>query len=183
MAQTNAYDFEMTNINGKQVSLNDYKGKVSLVVNVASECGLTPQYEALESLYEQYAEKGLVVLGFPANEFGAQEPGTNEEIKEFCSTKFGIKFPMFAKIAVKGPAIHPFYSFLTAQQPEAIIKPGTSFEADLAKHGLTREIKTDILWNFEKFLIDRNGKVLARFNPDIKPDDQLIIAAIEKALN
>lgn len=164
------------------MSLGDLKGKVLLVVNVASECGLTPQYEGLEKLYEKYREDGLEVLGFPANEFGAQEPGSNAEIQEFCQTKFGIKFPMFEKIKVKGEGQHPLYKFLTSQKPEARQKEGSAFEEKLKKHGIDRGAKEDILWNFEKFLINREGKVVDRFAPDIKPEDEMITKSIQEEL-
>ncbi len=176
------YQFSAKKIDGKPATLGDYKGKVLLIVNVASKCGLTPQYDALEKIYDQFHEKGFEVLGFPANEFGAQEPGTNTEIQEFCQTNFGIKFPMFEKIAVKGTNQHPLYKFLTETKPEAKLKQGASFEEKLKGHGIVREKKNDILWNFEKFLIDRKGDVVARFNPDISPDDAMITGAIEAAL-
>lgn len=176
------YNFNVKRINGSPATLGDYRGKVLLIVNVASKCGLTPQYDALEKLYEQYHAKGFEVLGFPANEFGAQEPGTNTEIQEFCQSNFGIKFPMFDKVVVKGQGQHPLYKFLTETQPEATLKPGSGFEEKLKKHGVTREKQNDILWNFEKFLADRNGEIIARFAPDITPDDAMITQAIEAAL-
>lgn len=179
---SNIYDFSIPKINGKDASLSEYKGKVLLVVNVASECGLTPQYEALEKMYEKYKEQGFEVLGFPANEFGAQEPGTNEQIQEFCTSKFGIKFAMFQKIMVKGPGQHPLYNYLTNTKPDAIQIADSKFEADLADYGFKREVKKDILWNFEKFLINRQGQVVARFAPDMTPDDPVIKAAIEQEL-
>lgn len=176
------YGFSVKKINGENATLNDYKGKVLLIVNVASKCGLTPQYDALEKQYEKYHEQGFEILGFPANEFGAQEPGSNSEIQEFCRSNFGIKFPMFEKLVVKGEGQHPLYQFLTEKKPEAIVGEGPSFEEKLKAYGVTREKKNDILWNFEKFLIDRTGQVIARFSPDVKPDDALITKAIEKAL-
>ncbi|MNJ91269.1 Hydroperoxy fatty acid reductase gpx1 [compost metagenome] len=176
------YDFSVKRINGESTTLADYKGKVALVVNVASECGLTPQYEALEKTYEKYHEKGLTILGFPANEFGAQEPGTNAEIHNFCQSKFGIKFPMFEKIVVKGEGQHPLYKFLIEQKPTAQLKEGANFEEKLKGYGITREVKTDILWNFEKFLINRSGEVVARFSPEVSPDDPMIVKALEAVL-
>ncbi len=176
------YDFSVKKINGTAAKLEDYKGKALLVVNVASECGLTPQYEALEKIYEKFQSKGFEVLGFPANEFGAQEPGTNSQIMDFCTSKFGIKFPMFEKIIVKGEGQHPLYKYLTATKPEALLKNGNEFEEKLKTYGIVRENKTDILWNFEKFLIGKNGDVIARFAPDIEPNDSIITEAIEKAL-
>lgn len=154
-------DIPVNDIDGKSTSLKAYKGKVVLVVNVASKCGLTPQYEALETVYEKYKTKGLVVVGFPCNDFAGQEPGTSEEIKTFCSTKYKVTFPLMEKIHVKGPEQHPLYAALTGKDSQF---PG------------------DIEWNFGKFVIGRDGKVLARFNPKIKPDDSTVIAAIESAL-
>ncbi len=179
----NFHDYSVKKINGAQFNLGDYKGKALLVVNVASECGLTPQYEALEKVYEKYQSKGLEVLGFPANEFGAQEPGTNAEIQDFCVSKFGVKFPMFEKIVVKGEGQHPLYNFMTNVKPEAQKVNGDSFEEKLKTYGITRENKKDVLWNFEKFLINKNGEVIARFAPDVTPDDAMITQAIESALN
>ncbi len=179
---SNVYDFSIPKIDGKPSSLSEYKGKVMLIVNVASECGLTPQYEALEKTYEHYRAQGLEVLGFPANEFGAQEPGTNQQIQEFCTSKFGIKFPMFQKIAVKGPEQHPLYNYLTTTKPDAIQIPNSKLEPDLVGYGFKREVKKDILWNFEKFLVNRQGQVVARFAPDMTPDDPTLTKAIEDAL-
>lgn len=176
------YDFELKRINGAKATLGDYKGRVLLIVNVASKCGLTPQYDALEKIYEQFNPQGLEVLGFPANEFGSQEPGSDTEIQEFCQSTFGVKFPMFSKIVVKGQGQHPLYQFLTTQKPVAQAKSG-EFEEKLVKYGVTREKKNDILWNFEKFLVNRKGEVVARFSPDIKPDDPMIINAIEAELS
>jgi glutathione peroxidase len=178
----NVYEFKVKKINGTPASLGDYEGKVLLIVNVASKCGLTPQYDALEKTHEKFHDKGFEVLGFPANEFGAQEPGTNAEIQEFCSTKFGVKFPMFEKIVVKGEGQHPLYNYLTTTKPEATSPQGSAFEEKLKGYGITRTKKSDILWNFEKFLIGRNGTVVARFNPDVTPDDPVVTKAIEAAL-
>lgn len=155
--------FKMKSLTGKEVDLSKYQGKVLLVVNVASQCGLTPQYDALEDLHEKYAEKGLSVLGFPANEFGAQEPGSNEEIAEFCQKNYGVKFDMFSKIVVKGEGQHPLYKYLTSQ--------------DTKPKG-----KGDISWNFEKFLIGRDGQIVARFEPKTKPDSEEVVKAIEAEL-
>lgn len=176
------YDFSVPKIDGRESSLSEYKGKVLLVVNVASECGLTPQYETLEAMYEKYRDQGFEVLAFPANEFGAQEPGTNQQIQEFCTTKFGVKFPMFQKIVVKGPGQHPLYSFLTDTKPDAIEIPNSGLEADLVEFGFPRKVKKDILWNFEKFLINRQGQIVERFAPDMTPDDPIIKKSIEAAL-
>lgn len=176
------YEFQIKKIDGAPARLADYRGRVLLVVNVASKCGLTPQYEGLEKIYEKYHEQGLEVLGFPANEFGAQEPGSNAEIQEFCRSNFGVKFPMFEKIVVKGDGQHPLYRYLTDVKPQAQVKAGTDFEGKLKGYGVTRERPNDILWNFEKFLIGRDGRVIARFNPDIAPDDAMVTGAVEQAL-
>jgi glutathione peroxidase len=149
------------NIDHKEISLGVYKGKVLLVVNVASKCGFTPQYTALEAVYKKYADKGLVVLGFPCNQFGAQEPGTNEEIKKFCSTKYNVTFPLFDKIEVNGPNRAPLYVALAGKDSPF---PG------------------DIKWNFTKFLVGRDGKILKRFDSKTTPDSPEMIAAIEAAL-
>ncbi len=176
------YDIPLRRINGEETNLGAFRGKVVLVVNVASACGLTPQYEGLEKLYEEKEASGLVVAGFPANEFGAQEPGTNQEIATFCSTKFNVKFPMFEKIVVKGPGQHPLYQALTEAQPRATEAPGSDFRAKLAGYGIKQEKETDIFWNFEKFLIGKNGRVVGRFAPDMTPDDPILKAAIETEL-
>ena len=167
----------LTRIDGKPDTLGDHAGKVLLVVNVASKCGLTPQYEALEKLYEGYKDKGLVVMGFPANNFGAQEPGTDEEIVEFCTTNFGVAFPMFSKISVKGEDQHPLYRELVTAIPAATFKDD-SFKKRLEGYGIKQEKESDVFWNFEKFLIAKDGTVAGRFAPDIAPDDALITDAI-----
>jgi glutathione peroxidase len=176
------YDFSVPKIDGKSSNIGEFKGKVLLLVNVASKCGLTPQYEGLEKLYQLYKDKGFEILGFPANEFGAQEPGTNAEIQEFCQMNFGVKFPMYQKIAVKGADQHPLYTFLTKTKPEAVKPNGSGFEEKLAGYGIKRENKSDILWNFEKFLVGRDGKIVARFSPDTTPEDPTLKKAIEAAL-
>jgi len=157
------HEFTMKALDGKQVALASFTGKVMLVVNVASQCGYTYQYEGLQALYVKYKDRGLVLAGFPANNFGQQEPGTDEEIGAFCRSKFGVTFPMFSKISVKGADKAPLYQFLT--DPKA--NPQTGGE---------------IQWNFTKFLIDRNGKVLRRFEPEVEPESKEIQAAIEAAL-
>ena len=157
-------EFKMKDIDGKDVKLNKYKGKVLLVVNTASHCGYTPQYAGLESIYKKYNAEGFYVLGFPANNFGGQEPGTAEQIKEFCTTKYKVTFPMFAKISVKGEDQDPLYKFLTAKETNP-------------------EFAGDITWNFNKFLVDRKGKVIARFTSKDAPDGEKVIAAIEKELS
>jgi glutathione peroxidase len=168
-------------IDGKAASLGDHAGKVLLVVNVASKCGLTPQYEGLEALHEKLEARGFSVLGFPANDFGAQEPGSNGEIADFCTTNFGVKFPMFEKIAVSGDEKHPLYAALTAAVPT---KSGDAegFRERLRGFGMTPNPDPEVLWNFEKFLIGKDGKVAARFAPTTAPDDAELGAAIEAAL-
>lgn len=168
-------------ISNDDASLADYAGKVVLAVNVASKCGLTPQYEGLEALYESYKDKGLVVAGFPANDFGAQEPGSNEEIASFCTTNFGVAFPMFEKITVVGPDKHPLYAALTEAVPSAQ-GDGETFRERLRGYGMTPNPEPEILWNFEKFLIARDGTVAARFAPTTAPDDAALVAAIEAEL-
>lgn len=180
--QSELNQIEFRSSDGKPTNLGHYAGKVILVVNVASKCGLTPQYDALESMFEKYQERGLVVLGFPANEFGSQEPGTNAEIQEFCKMNFGVKFPVFEKIVVKGEGQHPLYKFLTSTVPNAIKKPDSTFEKKLAEHGLLTGKPGDIVWNFEKFLIDRNGQIAGRFAPDVAPDEPILVQAIEAQL-
>ena len=179
---THLQEIPVRRIDGSSASLKDFDGSVLLVVNVASKCGLTPQYEGLEQLYEKYRAKGLVVLGFPANDFGAQEPGSNEEIAEFCQTKFEVDFPMFEKIAVKGEAQHPLYRELIAQKPSAQSNEGGTLLSKLAEHGLAPKAATDVMWNFEKFLIDRHGNVAARFAPDVTPDNAGLLQAVESEL-
>jgi glutathione peroxidase len=177
------YEVPLRRIDGQDTTLESYRGKVLLIVNVASACGLTPQYADLEKLYEDKETKGLVIAGFPANEFGAQEPGSNSEIADFCTTKFGVKFPMFEKIVVKGKGLHPLYQMLIKAQPQAVEKPGSDFRAKLAGYGIKQENPTDVLWNFEKFLISRSGKVVGRFAPDTTPQDSPLKEAIERELN
>jgi glutathione peroxidase len=180
------YDIPVKTITGEPTTLAPFRGKVLLVVNVASKCGLTPQYDALEKLYEQYKEGGLVVLGFPANDFGAQEPGTNDEIATFCRATFGVNFPMFSKIVVTGAETHPLYKALIAAEPTATGATRPAFREKLAgflgKSGATPNPEPGILWNFEKFLIGRTGKVIARFSPEVAPDDPAVIDEIFAAL-
>jgi glutathione peroxidase len=156
-------DFHAKDIDGKDVELSKYKGDVFLIVNTASQCGLTPQYKELEEMYEKYKEKGFEILAFPANEFGGQEPGSNEKIKEFCSTKYKVTFPLFSKIVVKGEGIDPLYEYLTSKKTNP-------------------KYAGDIPWNFTKFLVNRKGEVIARFKPQEKPSSKAIETAIEKAL-
>lgn len=169
-------------INGQTTTLGDYLGKVILVVNVASKCGLTPQYEGLERIYKKYRDQGLVVLGFPANEFAGQEPGSNTEIEEFCQLNYGVSFPMFEKIVVKGEGQHPLYKMLVQTKPTAMKNAESNLEQRLKEKGLLTGQPEDIKWNFEKFLVDRKGTVVARFAPDVTPEDPMVIKAIESAL-
>jgi glutathione peroxidase len=158
-SMTTLHDFEVKTIDGHAQSLGAYAGKVVLVVNVASACGFTPQYAGLEKLHEELGTKGLVVAGFPSNDFGAQEPGTDDQIKEFCATKFAVKFPLFSKIPVKGANKHPLYAFLTSAEPAGEVK-----------------------WNFEKFLVGKDGKVIARYSSKVEPGSPALNEAIEAAL-
>ena len=171
----------VTQIDGTPTTLAEWTGKVRLIVNVASKCGLTPQYESLEKVYETYRDKGLTVLGFPANNFDGQEPGTNEEVASFCATTYGVTFPMFEKISVKGADQHPLYAALTAAQPKASAKDD-SFKKDIADYGFKPDSESDVLWNFEKFLVGRDGRVIGRFSPDITVEDPLLLDAIKAAL-
>lgn len=178
----NIHNITVNTIAGQAQSLADFQGKVLLVVNVASKCGLTKQYESLEALYEQYQAQGLEVLGFPANEFGAQEPGSNEEIADFCRGTFGVKFPMFEKIVVKGEGQHPLYAVLTQAQMQAQTKVDGNLKQLLESKGLLSGDAHDIMWNFEKFVVNKNGEVIARFAPDVLPNDERLIALIEAEL-
>ena len=181
-ATTTALDeIPLKTIRGEDTSLGDYAGKVLLIVNVASKCGLTPQYEGLEALYRRFKDDGLVVLGFPANDFAGQEPGSNEEIESFCTTNFGVDFPMFEKLVATGPDKHPLYAALTEAQPQA--RNDGAFRERLKGFNMTPNEAPELLWNFEKFLVGRDGTVLARFAPDTKPDDADLVAAIEAALS
>jgi glutathione peroxidase len=174
------YDIPLSRIDGRPSSLAEYRGKVLLVVNVASECGLTPQYEGLQDLYAAKRAQGLEILGFPANNFGAQEPGTEAEIAAFCTMKFGVEFPMFEKISVLGPDRHPLYDALVAARPKA---EGTeAMRKSLAEYGETPGADSDVLWNFEKFVIGRDGQVIARFSPDITADDPRLGKVLDRAL-
>lgn len=175
------HDLKLTALDGQELPLAPFKGQVVLVVNVASKCGLTPQYEGLEKLHRDYKDKGLVVAGFPANDFGAQEPGSNEEIATFCTTNFGVDFPMFEKIVVTGPEKHPLYAALTDAQPAARGE-GAQFREKLVGYGITPNPEPEVLWNFEKFLIAKDGSVVARFAPTTAPDDADLVAAVEAEL-
>jgi glutathione peroxidase len=176
-------NFEMKKIDGGKSSLKKHEGAVLLVVNVASKCGLTPQYKELEALYQNYRSQGFTILGFPANEFGSQEPGTNEEIQSFCQTNYDVTFPLYEKIVVKGAGQHPFYKALTAAIPVARKKPDSVLEQKLRERGLLSGSPSDIMWNFEKFLLDHTGVAVARFAPDVTPSDPILVTAIENALS
>jgi glutathione peroxidase len=156
-------NFKLDSLDGKPVDLSKYQGKVVLMVNVASQCGLTPQYKGLEALHEKYAKEGLAILGFPANDFGKQEPGTNQEIAQFCESNYGVKFDMFAKVVVKGKGQCALYKFLTSKETDP-------------------KFAGPITWNFEKFLINRKGEIVSRFKPQVKPEAKDVVKAIEDAL-
>jgi glutathione peroxidase len=162
-AKAGPLSFTLKGIDGKDVDLAKYKGKVVMFVNVASKCGLTPQYEALQSLYEKYSKDGLVIIGVPANEFGSQEPGSNADIAKFCKDKYSVTFPMMAKVVVKGEGIAPLYQYLTSEKTDP-------------------KFAGEIKWNFTKFLVSREGKVVARFEPRVKPDSKAVTSAIEAEL-
>lgn len=171
----------LTRIDGKPDTLGEHAGNVLLVVNVASKCGLTPQYEGLEALYKEYSAKGFEVLGFPANDFGAQEPGTHEEIAEFCSVNYGVSFPLFAKADVTGEGKQPLYAALTTAAPTKE-GPAEAFRERLRGYGMTPTEDPEVLWNFEKFLIGRDGQVAGRFAPGTEPRDPALVGAIEAEL-
>jgi len=174
------YEIPLKTIDGDDASLGDYRGKVLLVVNVASKCGLTPQYEGLERLYRERRGDGLEVLGFPANDFMGQEPGSEAQIKAFCQSTYEVSFPMFAKIAVTGEAMHPLYRALVAAMPQAV-GDGTMRER-LRGYGIEPNPAPGIVWNFEKFLLGRDGAVVARFAPDVDADDARLRQAVDAAL-
>lgn len=174
------YDIPLRRIDGQPATLRDYRGKVLLAVNVASKCGLTPQYEGLEALYRAKAGAGLEILGFPANNFLAQEPGSEAEIADFCSTTYDVTFPMFGKISVVGADKHPLYDIFTQAQPDAV-SAGPMRER-LEKFGIPVSPPGEVLWNFEKFLVARNGEVVQRFAPDVTADDPRLVAAVEREL-
>jgi glutathione peroxidase len=176
------YDISVNRIDGTPTTLAEYKQRVVLIVNVASKCGLTPQYDGLEKLYEKYRDRGLVVAGFPANDFAQQEPGSNDEIQDFCTVNFGVKFPLFEKITVVGDHKHPLYRVLTEAQPTADSTSEVPFREQLKKYGMTPNPQPEVLWNFEKFLVNRRGMVVKRFAPDTKPDDPELLRAVETEL-
>ena len=179
-SMASAYDIPVKTIQGTDTTLNQYEGKVLLVVNVASKCGLTPQYEGLEKLYSEKKDQGLEILGFPANNFLAQEPGTDEEIQQFCSLTYNVDFPLFSKISVAGDDKHPLYQTLTQAIPERIGEG--PWWKDLVDYGLTPNPKPEVLWNFEKFLIAKDGEIVARFAPDITADDPRLLEILQAEL-
>lgn len=174
-------EIPLTTITGEAASLADFAGDVLLVVNVASKCGLTPQYEGLEALHRRLGDRGLRVLGFPANDFAGQEPGSDAEIAEFCTATFAVDFPMFSKISVVGDDQHPLYAQLTAAAPRATGDPD-AFREQLRGYDIDANDDPDVLWNFEKFLIARDGSVAGRFAPSMTPDDPTLLEAIEAEL-
>ena len=180
------FEIPLQTLDHRAASLADYTGKVLLIVNVASKCGLTPQYTALETLFQRFKEDGFAVLGFPANDFAGQEPGSNEEIATFCSTEYPVTFPLFSKISVTGPQKHPLYRELIAAQANRVSN-GDDLHAHLASYAAQNGLPgpnelPELLWNFEKFLISRQGQVIERFAPDLTPDDPKLVSAIEAAL-
>ena len=178
---TSVTEIPVRTIDGAETTLGKYQGKVALVVNVASKCALTPQYTGLQKLYESHAAKGFVVLGFPANDFAGQEPGTNAQIQSFCATNFGINFPMFEKIVITGEGKHPLYKALTTAYPQAKANRPGAYREHLNRFGPATE-EPEVLWNFEKFLLGRDGSVVGRFSPETDPSDPMIVNAIEAEL-
>ncbi len=176
------YTVPVTRIDGSVGSMGDFRGRVLLVVNVASKCGLTPQYEGLETVQKQFHDQGFDVLGFPSNDFSGQEPGTDADIQQFCTANFGATFPMFSKIQVVGESKHPLYAELIAQQPTSTGAGKQALIDGLVQFGATVNPEPEVLWNFEKFLLDRTGKVVARFSPDTLPTTPEVTAAIEAQL-
>jgi glutathione peroxidase len=176
------FQIPLSRIDGNLATLAEYQGSVLLIVNVASACGLTPQYAGLESVYEKFRTRGFVVLGFPCNDFAGQEPGSHGEIQRFCETQYGVRFPLFEKVTLKSQGRHPLYRHLIAAQPKAQFRPDSTLRSLLESSGVGPEHDSDVLWNFEKFLVDRNGAVVGRFAPDTPPDDPTIVAAIEAQL-
>lgn len=174
-------DIALTRNDGSADTLGDHAGKVLLIVNVASQCGLTPQYSGLQALQDKYGDQGFEVLGFPANDFGAQEPGTDDEIATFCETNFNVSFPLYAKASVVGDDKQPLYAELVKAAPTKL-GDVEGMRENLRGYGMTPNEDPEVLWNFEKFLVGRDGEVLARFTPSIAPDDAILTEAIEKAL-
>jgi glutathione peroxidase len=178
---TDIYNIPLKTIEGADTDLGAFRGKVLLIVNVASKCGLTPQYEGLQRLYSGQKDKGFEVLAFPANNYLGQEPGSEDEIKDFCSTNYSVSFPMFAKLSTKGDDQHPLYKYLTDTKPETDVNDG-GLEERLKGYQQFRSTPSEVLWNFEKFLVDRSGNIVARFAPDVAPDDARLLAKIDELL-
>jgi glutathione peroxidase len=176
------YDIPLNQIDGTPTTLGAYRGQVLLIVNVASKCGLTPQYTGLETLYQQQRGRGLQVLGFPCNDFAGQEPGSEAEIQSFCDTNYDVHFPLFGKLQINSQPRHPLYAALIAAQPQAQSSGSDQLRSTLAQHKLLPAHESDVMWNFEKFLVGRDGRVLARFAPDVSPEDTALVAAVESAL-
>lgn len=176
------YDIPLKDLGGSPASLGQFAGQVLLIVNVASKCGLTPQYEGLEKLFESRRARGLQVLGFPCNDFAGQEPGSADEIAAFCTANFGIQFPLFEKISINSAPRHPLYAQLIAAQPTSTFPAGSDFVEKLGQYDMLPKQPDDVLWNFEKFLVGRDGSVRQRFSPDTPPDDANLLAAIDAAL-
>jgi glutathione peroxidase len=178
---TSIYDIPVRRITGEETNLGEFRGKVLLIVNVASKCGLTKQYEGLEKLYRDYRDRGLVVAGFPANDFKSQEPGSNADIQNFCTMNFGVDFPMFEKITVVGQGKHPLYRELISAQP-GTVNSKEAWTKHLNGYGIETNPEPEILWNFEKFVVGRDGKVTARFSPDTVAEDPALVGLVEKEL-
>lgn len=176
------YEIPVQTIDGAETNLGAYRDKVLLVVNVASKCGLTPQYAGLETLYENYKDRGFEVLGFPSNDFMGQEPLSESEIKDFCASNYDVRFPLFSKIGINGEDRHPLYANLIEARPQTDVTNGDDLLNGLIKFGHQHRNETDVLWNFEKFLVGKNGAVVARFAPDVKPDDARLTEKIEAEL-
>ena len=176
------YDIPVRTLAGEETKLDQFKGKVLLIVNVASKCGLTPQYEGLEKLYKQYRDRGFAIAGFPSNDFAGQEPGTSEEIQSFCTMNFGVDFPMFEKVPVVGPSKHPLYAELIKAKPNAVSTAEVPFAENLRKYGINPNEAPEVLWNFEKFLVNREGEVVQRYSPDTEPFNPRLTEAIEAEL-
>ena len=174
------YDIPIDRIDGTATTLDANRGEVLLIVNVASKCGYTPQYEGLEKLYETYRDRGFSVLGFPSNDFLGQEPGSNDEIQAFCTTNFGVQFPMFSKIPVAGPNKHALYAHLTSAMHDA--EGREKMEASIRSHNAEPPPRPEVIWNFEKFLVSRDGKVVGRYAPDVAPEAPELVEALETEL-
>jgi glutathione peroxidase len=174
------YDIPVDRIDGTATTLDANRGEVLLIVNVASKCGYTPQYEGLERLYEKYRDRGFAVLGFPSNDFLGQEPGSNDEIQAFCTMNFGVQFPMFSKITVAGPGKHALYTHLTGALHDA--EQREKMEASIRSHNAEPPPRPEVIWNFEKFLVSRDGEIVRRYAPDVAPEDPAIVEALEHEL-